>query len=236
MQDLGTPECNDWPQVLYKMAFCFILFTASSPPDKSRQSPGTHRCQLCQGLVLAENHSKTRASISPGVMAVEWGINLDLECWEFWVMAVFSQAPLWLTFIRRNKHQHATDAVETLQSINLPVVAHAIHLHQWQLLLVCLLENIGLSWDDVSDSPNGPIWINLQISAAGRRLELCTPHYGWGSCCVQLSGSNQNDFGVKIEVIFWAAGRLEAVTSLWHQSATVFICELKTERLLCFTD
>lgn len=164
----------------YKMAFCFILFTASSPLDKSRQSPGTHTCQLCQGLVLAENHNKTRESISPGVMAVEWGINLDLECWEFWVRAAFSQAPLWLTFIRCNKHQHATDAVETLQSINLPVVAHAIHLHQWQPLLVCLLENIGLSWDDVSESPNGPIWINLQISAAGRRLELCTPHYGWG--------------------------------------------------------
>ncbi len=76
-----------------KMYFCFILFTAFFPPDKSHQPPGTHTCQLCQGHVLAENHGKTKESISPSVMAMEWGINLDLECWVFWVMAAFSQAP-----------------------------------------------------------------------------------------------------------------------------------------------
>lgn len=185
------------------MHFCFILFTAFFPPDKSCQSPGTHTCQLCQGLVLAENHGKTKESISPGVMAVEWGINLDLECWLFWVMAAFSQAPLCHTFTGCNTHQHATDAVETLQSIVLPVVAHVIRLRRGQLLLlVLLLENIGLSWADMSDSPKGPIWINLQISAAGRRLELCTPHYGRGHVVFSYLGRIKMILVVEIEVIF----------------------------------
>jgi len=88
----------------YKMPFCFILFTALYPPDKSCQSPGTHAWQLCQGLVLAENHGKTRETISPGVMAVEWGINLD-----FGVLGVLGDSSVQPRPPR--KQQHATDAV-----------------------------------------------------------------------------------------------------------------------------
>jgi len=105
------------------MPFCFILFTALYPTDKSCQSPGTHAWQLCQGLVLAENHGKTRETISPGVMAVEWGINLD-----FGVLGVLGDSSVQPRPPR--KQQHATDAVETLQSISSPVVVWVIHLHQ----------------------------------------------------------------------------------------------------------
>lgn len=116
----------------YKMPFCFILFTAFSPPDKRRQSPGTHTVH--DSCARGWFWQRTMAKQERVLVLVSWqwsgGSISILDCWEFWVMAVFSQAPLWLTFNGCNKHQHATDAVETLQSISLPVVVRVIHLHQ----------------------------------------------------------------------------------------------------------
>lgn len=94
---------------MLKHPCCFILFTALSPPDCHHSSLGTRAWQLCQGHVLAENHAKTRDDISPGVIAVELEIHLDLERW---VLRVTPTHPH--TLIGCNKHKHTTDAVANL--------------------------------------------------------------------------------------------------------------------------